>query len=198
LPSCGTTVQQYGVRRRRFLFSGTNLILPGRGAPLRFCDTVFPDWCLPGKDIVTPSPCHTQVIPSYTTHKLRGKIPQMARGWERYTLLSQASCLIDTAEMVYAPCIAQRIVSRNWGSSQLAKLRDYSSTVRCPQASVPYFLGTNLILPGRGAPLRFCDTVFRIDKLQETHSYSYLESLSKFLDRWASGLFYLFTTSALE
>src|SRR6266404_9769384 len=72
-------------------FLGTNLILPGRGAPLRFCGTVFPDWCLPekDKDIVTQSMGHRQVIPSYTTHNLRGKIPQMARGWERYTLLSQ-------------------------------------------------------------------------------------------------------------
>ncbi len=58
------------VRRRRFLFLETNL-LPGRGAPLRFYGTVFPDWCLPGKGIVTQSTGHRQVIPSYTTHKLR-------------------------------------------------------------------------------------------------------------------------------
>jgi len=33
-PSGATTVQHYGVRRRRFLFVGTNLILPDRGSPL--------------------------------------------------------------------------------------------------------------------------------------------------------------------
>src|SRR5229473_5723085 len=48
-------------------------------------------------------------------------------------------------------CVAQRILSRNWGSSQVAKLWDlqFNSTV---SADVGSFLGTNLILPGRGAP----------------------------------------------
>src|SRR6266446_4533003 len=50
---------------------------PRLGIPLKVCDTIFPDWCLPEKDknIVTQSMGHRQVIPSYTTHKLRGNIP---------------------------------------------------------------------------------------------------------------------------
>ena len=41
----------------------------------------------------------------------------------------------------------------------------FNSTVSAGVGSL--FLGTNLILPGRGAPLRFCDTVSRIGAFPE-------------------------------
>src|SRR6266446_447513 len=84
---------------------GTNLILPGRGAPLRFCGTILPDWCLPekDKDIVTQSMGHRQVIPSYTTHKLRGKIPQMARGWESKSVEQQQEDMSEQRKTVRPP-----------------------------------------------------------------------------------------------
>lgn len=46
--------------------------------------------------------------------------------------------------------VGQLVLSRNWGSSQLAKLRDSGSTLRRRRRFL--YLGTNLILPGRGAP----------------------------------------------
>src|SRR5258708_16463751 len=48
LPSCGTTVQHYGVRRRRFLF-GEPISFSPVGDPPTVCDTILPDWCLPDK-----------------------------------------------------------------------------------------------------------------------------------------------------
>src|SRR5450759_2548949 len=46
--------------------------------------------------------------------------------------------------------VGQLVLSRNWGSSQLAKLRDSGSTLRRRRRFL--YLGTNLILPDRGAP----------------------------------------------
>src|SRR6202521_5504390 len=63
----------------------------------------FPDWCLPGKDIVTQSTGNRQVIPSYTTHKLRGKIPQMARGWESKSVEQQQEEMSEPRKTVRAP-----------------------------------------------------------------------------------------------
>jgi hypothetical protein len=56
--------------------------------------------------------------------------------------------------------VAQRILSRNWGSSQLAKLRDlqFNTTVSAGVGSL--FLGNQSHSPRSGNPLRFCDTVF--------------------------------------
>ena len=48
--------------------------------------------------------------------------------------------------------VAQRILSRNWGSSQLAKLRDLQFNVTVSAGVGSLFPGTNLILPGRGTP----------------------------------------------
>src|SRR2546430_14365233 len=73
LPSCGTTVQQLRCPQASVPFFGNQSHSPRLGIPPKVCDTIFPDWCLPekDKDIVTQSMGHRQVIPSYTTHKLR-------------------------------------------------------------------------------------------------------------------------------
>ena len=68
-------------------FFGNQSNSPRSGSPPQVLRHCFPDWCPPGKDIVTQCTGHKQVIPSYRMHKLRGKIPQMARGLQRYTLL---------------------------------------------------------------------------------------------------------------
>src|SRR6266446_9683374 len=104
LPSCGTTVQHYGVRRRRFLF-GEPISFSPVGDPPKVCDTIFPDWCLPEKDknIVTQSMGHRQVIPSYTTHKLRSKLPRRARGWESKSVEQQQEEMSERRKTVGAP-----------------------------------------------------------------------------------------------
>ena len=88
MPSCGTTVQQRGVRRRRFLYLGTNLISPV-GETLRFCGTFSGICVFPEKYSYPVCGSRASCFLITMWKPLRQHSPNGTRlGFWRYTLLS--------------------------------------------------------------------------------------------------------------
>src|SRR6267143_6806303 len=84
-------------------FLGTNLILPRSGSPPQVLRHCFPGLVPSGHRYCYSIYGRRQVIPSYTTRNLRGKIPQMARGWESKSVEQQQEEMSEQRKTFPAP-----------------------------------------------------------------------------------------------
>ena len=123
-------------RRCWFLYMGNQPYPPRPGSPLRFCDTVFPDWCFPGKDTLTPSPGHMQESFS-RYHKFRGKVPQMARGWavKRAGRMADSGCG-STGSRHFTPITCRRELRQSCATPRL-RISSFSVRPRCRPPATP-------------------------------------------------------------